>query len=112
MPVVKISRDNIQPLMDIVKIQDPDTNEYKAFRRYNVCTASLITSLSYDLWNMYHDLNGLKNENLTTYRELTPLWIKACRIIRHEINQIDCERASTEQARMEQSFKKNKNKRN
>ena len=56
---------------------------------YNVCVPSVVTELSFTLWNLYQRINGTKNETYQSYYDLPAFWVDACAVIEREISRID-----------------------
>lgn len=56
---------------------------------YSVCVSSLVTELSFTLWDLYQRIDGTKNETYRSYYDLPAFWVSACGVIEKETNRID-----------------------
>ena len=91
MPDVEITRDTWPKLIDVVrKKAGSEQPVWKCVGvYYSVCIVSLITLESREMWQLYQDIGGLKNETFDSYLQLPAPWIAACRVISSEIDRID-----------------------
>lgn len=67
---------------------------------YNVCVPSIVTELSFKLWQLYQRISGTKNETYKSYYDLPAFWVSACDSIEREIARID--KIRDDKARREQ----------
>lgn len=56
---------------------------------YSVCIPSIVSDLSFKLWDLYQRIGGTKNETYDSYCNLPAFWVHACSIIDSEIARID-----------------------
>jgi len=96
MPDVEITRDNWQPLIDIVQEKagkDKHGNLMPIWRcmtsYYDVCHESIVQPIAYYLLSVYNDLGGFRSENFESYHKLPPKYVYACRVIDSEIQRIN-----------------------
>ena len=97
MDSIKVTRDQWELIVDAARQHtgDPELPLWSALvNYYNVCMPSLITELSFKLWNLYRRINGTKNETHSSYYALPAFWVDACDVIERETTRIDRIRAN------------------
>ena len=52
---------------------------------YNLCAASVITSFSLSLWNLWRRLDGTKGCTYSDYWRLPAIYVEACEVIESEL---------------------------
>lgn len=89
MPEVTITRDNWWPLVEMVREKNKKVPVWVAITEYyNICVESLLDPLSKSIFEMYHRLNGMQNENFETTLRLPAVYVAGCDCIKAEISRI------------------------
>ena len=96
MPDVVITKENWQPLIDIVQKKagkDKNGNLMPIWRcmttYYDICHESLMQPIAYYLFNLYNRIGGTKNETFESFHRLPPKYVHACNVIDSEIQRIN-----------------------
>jgi hypothetical protein len=92
LPDVAVDEDTWESAVDVVHQITGDSNipDWVCLTQfYNLCVHGLITTRSYELWNLYHRINGTHNETLASYQSLPADWVDACGVIEREMRRID-----------------------
>lgn len=100
MKTIRVRKDEWEKIVDAACIHadDPKLPIWSAMvNYYNVCVPSIVTELSFKLWNLYQRIDGTKNETYASYYNLPAFWTDACNIIAQEIGRIDKIRADKAQ---------------
>jgi len=73
---------------------------------YSVCVPSVITPLSFKLWQLHQRIGGTQNETYASYHELPAFWVSACSVIDQEIARIDKTRADKAQCEQRRTLQR------
>jgi len=106
---LRIQQNNWGKIVDVARSHAGDDNLpiwSAVVNYYNVCIPSLVTSLSFKLWHLYHRIGGTKNETYASYYNLPAFWIDACNIIDQEISRIDKIRNNKTQREQQETLRR------
>ena len=100
MPRIRVGRDDWEKIVDAAREHagDPDLPLWNAVvNYYSVCVPSIVTPLSFILWQLHQRIGGTRNETYASYYDLPAFWVNACDVIEAEIARIDRIRADKAQ---------------
>ncbi len=95
--------DQWEQVVDAARVHTGDKNLplWSAMANYyNVCVPSIVTSLSFTLWDLHQRIRGTHNETYRSYYDLPAFWVDACKVMDAEIARID--KVRTDKAQREQ----------
>ena len=103
MPTLEVTKSDWWKIVEVVRKRagKPIPAHVAMMHYYSVCLLSIITPLSFKLWQLYQAIKGTDNETYQSYYNLPAFWTDACRVIEIEIARIDKIRA--DKAKSEQN---------
>lgn len=101
MPELRVTRDTWPQAIDAVRDFADDKNIPVwacVTQYYDLCVPSIVSDRSLFAWQLYHDLDGFKNETFESYMKMPALLVDAFHVIKGEIARIEHIRQSNQEA--------------